>query len=591
MYHSHAHNEIQKLVDVYQGRMPEEFMDYFPDELHTHLINMIRLSWDDHAAMTGKVFPVYLQPDNNTQKAQDKAELVESIAYGYNDAGRKCGSIGMDRLMKIWAWWLMTGEAVGLVLPSFQHKTPFFTFRNPMSHYPPVGWNPWNQGPLDNTLFAYQDTIGEIKRKFPHAASQIDQAYNKRTFALNTRTTAYQSAQPASSYGNRDDGVIWVGEYYTADGWFIATLEDQTITLLESHQGLDKTHPGVMPAVSFALYSPESSKGRSPFSDQISIQAAMSRMFSQKLDWYDKTLFPILFTTPLAQGNAINIGPMAVNVWEPTNGINPNVQQIAPQNPIDADEMLNFSMGLSRMLNRNPEFQQGMGEANSAKALEGLRAGVNQTVQDGFWPSFLEGLPKLYAAAASMDIKLWGMDKKKATGTKKNTPFRVNYTPINDLAGYEHDIVIEPGLGLGGYQGTLELLQLVGAEVISEDTMREQMPGIREPQKEKLRVHSDRMEKLIWADLQQKAAQGTLQPGAMFRLHESINKGKTLFESIADLEEAGVLYIAPPQPEEMMGGPGGPAPSPEEMMMALGAGGDTAGGGNMPPLRAIRGGR
>jgi hypothetical protein len=560
MHFGVPHRTMDDLVGVYHGTLPSDYDDFFHPEMHVHVVNMIRLAWDDLATLAGKEFPLFVRPDNGTVAAKQRAEKLEQVGYGYNRAGRIAGSIHMKQLMKVLSWWLVgCANSVAMVLPDFKHKNPYFTFRDPRSHYPPTGWSPYTQAAPEDALFAYQLTIGELKQRYPESADSLN-TYRRRVITT-----------PAPGRNMEDNTLVWVGEYYHEDSWMVATLEDRAVLLTRSDSG-DKGHPGVQPVVSLGLYSPDGAKGRSLFADQVSIQAAMARMFSQKLDYYDRSLYPLIFHTPLAS-KTIRVGPYATNEYAIEQNLNPRVDVIAPQNPVDADQTMTFAVGLSRMLNRNPESMQGQGPAESAKALRELKGAVNQTVQDHLWPAFLEGLPQLYSKAARMDVNLWGNVQKKSTGVRKNAAFTVNYTPGKDLKGREDDFELEAGLGLAGYQGTLEILQLLGAEAVSEDMALEQLEYVREPQEEKRRIQGDRTEKVMWADLQAKAANGMLQPGALARIRRKVQGGTDLFDAVEQEEAAGTLVVEPPAAPA--GPPGSPSPAgppgAEDIIPTLGA--------------------
>src|SRR6266498_135819 len=228
------HNEIEKLIGVYEGQLPTEFNDFFAEDMHVHLINMIRLDWDDLATMAGKEFPIYVEPDNNGAAARERAERQEKIGYGYNRAGELCGGIHMKLLMKVLMWWLVgTGNAVLMTLPSVEKKTPFFTFRDPRTHYPPVGWTPFNQSEAKDALFAYPMTIGEVKRRWPHARDEIS-----------IKVQAVTNGPDGKRVVLDDTTTIWVGEYYHAETWMVATLTDRVVTLARTDEG-DRDHPGV----------------------------------------------------------------------------------------------------------------------------------------------------------------------------------------------------------------------------------------------------------------------------------------------------------------------------------------------------------
>jgi hypothetical protein len=578
--YSSAIGVMDDLVGVYMGVLPPEFDDFFHEEMHRHVVNAIRLSWDDLASMAGKVFPIYVDADNDTPTAKERAERQERIGYGYNEAGRIVGGVEMSLLMKVYSFWMAgVAEAVAMVLPDYERHTPFFTFRDPRHYYPPVGWSPFNQAAADDALFAYQITVGELKRRYPDRANELDRAFAK----------GYSGTGPTITSG--DETPLYVGEYYHADVWSVETLTDTRVVLERSESG-DRGHPGIVPVVSMSLYSP-GTRARSIFADQISIQAAMARMFSQKLDYADRSLYPIIFTTPLAE-KSVRVGPWAINEWDNTafQG-QPRADVIGPSNPIDFDQTMAFTMGLQRMLNRNPESFQGQapgGRADSAKALTTLRDSVvNTTIREMLWPPMLHAMPKLYTKAAQLDVKLWPNERKRASGRKKNQAFNLMYRPKVDLEGREEDFQIEPGVGLAGYQGTLEILQLVGAELMDEETALEQGEWTRDAQEAKRRIQAMRMEKLTWADLQAKAAQGQLVPGAMAELRRMVQgEGMDLFDAIAKLEKEGKLTVPPPQPVGPAGAAGGP---PFGLPGGAPALPPEAAPISPPPLALLRGGR
>jgi hypothetical protein len=565
---------MDDLVGVYLGGLPPQYDKYFHEEMNVHIVNMIRLAWDDLASLAGKVFPIYVDSDNETPTAKERAEHQEQIGYGYNEAGRIVGAIDMSLLMKVYAWWMAgCAEAVAMVLPDYDKHTPFFTFRDPRHYYPPVGWSPFTQAAADDALFSYSTTIGELKRRYPDRADEVDRVLGK----------SYSTAgSPTISSG--DSGMVQLGEYYHREQWIVQTLTDEVMILEASEEG-DDGHPGVNPVVSMQLYTP-ASRGRSIFADQVSIQAAMARMFSQKLDYVDRSLYPIIFVTPLSD-NLVRVGPWAINqydmqAWQGQ----PRVDVIGPQNAIDFDQTQAFTMGLQRMLNRNPESFQGQapgGRADSAKALSELRSSVvDTTVREMIWPPMVQAMPQLYSKAARMDVNLWPNERKRASGRQKNQAFNTHYRAKVDLEGREDDFQIEPGVGLAGYQGTLEMIQLVGAELMDEDTAIEQGEWARDAQEMKRRIQAMRLTKLQFEDLGARALAppgmpGKLKAGALATIKKRVlEQGEDMFDVIADMELKGKLVEEPP-PEAAMPGLSGAAGLPPGMPI--------------PPMSLVQGGQ
>ena len=578
LYWSPFHQEIQRCVDIYNGVIPEEYSDLVDGDKLFHLINMFRLSADDLAGMAGQEFPLFSREDNDSQKAKTAAEKREHIMYGYNAAGRLNGGVDMAGLATVHGWWMaVAGASVGLVLPDHRRKTPYFTFRNPTTHFPPVGWNQWEQSDLDGTLFAYQMTLGELKRRYPDKAQELDIAHTKSTHAHTTGWKPTASLEATGS-GDEDLRMLWVGEYYHSDAWYVVTLEENGVVLLASESG-DRGHPGVCSAVGYQVYNPDQVRGL--LADQIGLQIAESRMLSQQLHHNDRMTDPPIFGSKLMH-DKIRYGPNAYNPFDETIQ-KPSFFQASPPNQIHTQQMMELGMVLLRMLNRNPESFQGAGEANSAKAVSELKSGVSETVKRVLWPPFFQGHPQLYGKAIRMDINLWGQERKPFAGTtpekhrrKRAVPIMGSYRPIADLAGYEDSIEIEPGIIFRGYQGRLEIMQLVQSGLMSEDTAFEQMDVVREPQLEKRKVQVNRLEQLEFADIATRAQKGEVLPGAITKLMTMMEKdGIGLFEAKAKLEEKGEFYAPPPAPPGMAppgmpGLPGAPA------MAALGPGPDPA---------------
>lgn len=591
--HGEKHALQDELISTYNGVIPTQYMDMFHEEQRIHIINMLRLSADDLAGMTGQELPVFFTAEDDTPAKKKKAEKREYICYGYNAAGQKNGGVNMAGLMHVLGHNLvLTGEAVACVFPDHRRKTPYMTHRDPRTHFAPIGWSPWGQSDLEGTMFAYQITLAEAKRRWPKAAGELNIAYTKRTFGANTGWNPTTHMRPAG-YGRIDEESIylWIGEYYHSDAWYVCTMEDHVVTLLGTESG-DRGHTDVCPVVGFAPYNLEDP--RSLLADQISLQVAQSRMFSQQLDYFDRSLYPPLFGTKLV-GDKVRYGPGAYNTFDPQMQEKPVFFQGAPPNPVQADQMMQLGMVLLRMLNRNPEAFQGGGDANSAKAISELKGSVSSTVSQNLWPTFFQGVPQLYGKAMRTDIALWGDEEKTISGmtpdthqSLRRTPVGVTYRPRVALAGYEDEAQIEPGILLKGYTGRLELMQLKGAGGLSLDTFLEQLDVVRDPQSEKRRIQADKWEEVIVQDLLAKAGEGRLVPGAFAAIRDKVNTGTDFFDAVKELEEQGALYVEAPalEAQGQMGAGAGPEDM-AEMMQGLEAGGVP---GTAPSLELIRGG-
>lgn len=585
------HQAQTEIINVYNDILPAEYDDYFPEEAHKHLVNTTRQSWDDQAGLASQVFSIYFQPENESAKAKQRAEKREHICYGYNDAGLHSGGIDMTALAYVRAWYLIgCAEAVLTVCPDFHRKTPYFDWRDPRTHFMPVGYSPWKQRELDETLFAYQSTLGELKQRYPGSADALSQAHTQRIYDTGPRTTGWNGRRvPIIGTGNDEDRLVWVGEFYAKDAWYVATLEENSVVLVASETG-DKHHPDICPVVAYSLFN--AMDPRSMLAGQVSMMAAMSRILSQRIDFNDHVLYPGIFTTPIVGGN-VKYGPGAVNVYDTANMQGqPRTDIIQPRLGVDSEATMGTLMALTRVLNRNPEAMQGGGNEDSAKAMAESKGALNTTIQRTYWPSFKQGDPKLYSKAMRMDISLWGAERKEIAGRtpdfhrkERGIMKSVAYRPIQDLKGFEDKVKIETGTLLEGYNGLLELMQQRGAGMISLDTVLEKAQVINDPQGEKRRIQTDQMEGLLWADLTAKAESGKLQPGAMSKVRDLMQQDNVdLFDAIAQLSEQGALEVEPQAPEGMPGMPPGMGGAPPDLLGAA----DALSGG-APSLELIQG--
>jgi hypothetical protein len=266
--------------------------------------------------------------------------------------------------------------------------------------------------------------------------------------------------------------------------------------------------------------------------------------------------------------------------------------------------MIGMTMGFLRFLNREDPTAQGDVNANSAKALNELKSGITAFVRDILWRPHMTVGPQMLKKAMQMDVRLWGDVRKTIRGVSpikgesdvgKVRRFQFSYVPNKDIAGYEEMVEIEPGSTLGGTAGRLEMMQLVGSELMSEETAIEQGDWARDMSEEMRRIEAQRIKKLMWANLEALAAgspMGQLNPAAIPRILKGIQEdGKEFAEMIEILQETGELMLEPPAPE---GAPPGMGPEGMPPEMAALMGGEPpalppGGGEELPPLEMLRG--
>lgn len=573
LYYQSQHTLQQRMWNYYNGQMPDEFKDYFPDEMHIHKINTVRPAADDLTFMASKEFPIMVAPLKASQEGKRAAEKVENIAYGWNEASFNHHGTSLKQLMDIWMRNLiLTGDAVGMVMPWYDQKLPYFTWRNPLSHLPPPGWSPFTGEELDDTVFYYPMTLKQLMLRYPDKESELRRNY----------TNTYYGAGIGRAAQKQDEEqiMVMVAEYYCKEAWYVSVVESKVTKLSGSESG-DYGHPYCVPVFTMNVFNPQYTKGRSFLADQADLSPAMSRLVSQEIDYADHLLYGPIFTTP-TEDDVVAIGTGGVNVWDTTFGGTPRAERISPGSAIQTSQLLAMLMGFARALNKNPEQQI----SNSAKAMSELNKDVEAVIRDGFWPHAIAGLQRAYKICAEMELSLWPDEKKSMVITgrrrKKGGVVQVDYTPSKDLAGFERRIRLEQGLALGGYAGTLELLQMYGAGTMSLDDLLEQHPFIQNAQETRRKIDADKMKEVLFATLVAKGEQGIIKPEAFHEINRLIEEDEiSLTEAIAKVQEQGMLEQAPP-----------PTESPADPLAALLAGAPPAppegAAGPMPPLSQMQ---
>lgn len=524
------------------GNLPTKYNDLFADNDIRLEIRTIRTADDDLTALTSKVFPILVNPlgkRSDSKTALDNAERVEKIAYGWYDGAAQRGGLEIDGIMhQLARHQVRFADGVLRVLPDYNRKLMFFEALDPRCHFPPSGWTPWSQTRLNDTLIVTEMTLGEVKARYaredPTIMMRLNNAYSKMT------------STPSGEWVQDDRQKIKVGQFYCRDYWYVAALgHEDSITLLETSYG-DPGFPGVCPVTSFMQFESEPL-----FMGQIGIEAALQKVLNQEIRATDKMIDgPIV--GPKLLGDKWN--PVGYNIVDTQSGEKVFMpQRMGPSSPLNTERVLGSLVGLARILNRNPESFQGGGDASSAKAVQTLQAGVRSTVEDILWAPFMNAFPRVFDNCLEMEQNLWPNERKTAQGTRSKQTFEVDYIPSVHLEGYLGRIKIEPGMGLGGYQAKLDLMQHEQGGYISKQTLREMHPDIKNVQEETRRIEREQVEAFANAAFEALAASDPLTAlKADFELMKQIQSGKSKFEAIQEVINKGLLE--PPQ-QEMPGMP------------------------------------
>lgn len=435
--------EMDSMSKLYEGEIPPQYAEFFPKKSPVHVINMIRLAWDDLASSVGRFPDFVADPLNASDTELARVGLLERIGHSYL---RTALPTGKEFLFTL-AWWLVgTGRAVAVVVPDKTRKTPRLEVRDPRTCYPGAKRKVGNRiVELEDLLFEYEIPFSEAKKRGLATDADVNPVYNGRAQNPNKK--------------------IKILEYINDKTWMVVS---------EFGHSVKADHNmGEVPGTYMQTFSPNRD-GIGQFTDQVTLMVAMSRIISQKIAYVDKLLYPIIWVK--GHEGAIKLGPQVLNKLGPQG----EMGSISPPAQLQVDRDMATIERFSRILNRNPEVRQGevdgKGAYVGAKTLESLNDSVD-TVVSRYWDTLAAGLQNLISVSLEMDEKYWPNEEKSVYGIIKGSRFRDKYTPSKDIKG-RYFLRIEYGFGRGGYEGFLETVQSYQAGLSTKRQAIEQIPGV-----------------------------------------------------------------------------------------------------------------
>lgn len=496
--------DINMMADMYENKLPAEYDKYFPSGSIRHTVGLVKLAWDDLATSIGRRPDFRVDAVNESDAEEKRVGKLERIAHGYLDRAEPHGDIFMWLL----AWWLVgAGRAVALVRPGkdkLGQPSPIFTIRDPRTAWPSMQMVNNIPTHIWDIAFKY-----EIPRR---TASALGLCEDKPMVA-----------EPA---GEGDRTKVQIIEFIDDKQWVIASEE--------GYYAMDEHGLGECPAWVFQSFAPNQTHGLSLFRDQVSMQVAVSQLISLKLASADRNVNPIYW----AKGHqgTIKIGPNQLTKLAGNGEIGILAPPMIPQ--VDRD--IETLMGLSRLLNKNPEVRQGeiasKGQYTSAKTLEQLSEAID-TVVGKNWDQMSVGLQHLMRIALQMDEKMWPDVERTITTNVKGKSKRTKYTPAKDINGRYH-VNIDYGFGLGGYQGFLQHLQANQAGAMSRKRMIEQMPGTSDVDQELRQMELESLDASQQASIMAQAQQGALDMVQLSKIRKKVAEGgMPLHEAVLEMQE------------------------------------------------------
>jgi hypothetical protein len=190
-------------------------------------------------------------------------------------------------------------------------------------------------------------------------------------------------------------------------------------------------------------------------------------------------------------------------------------------------------------------------------------------VVQSYFDDFKWLMPNVYASALIMDREVFGDTTKEISGRYGGEPFFDSYTPNKDIGARFGSIACDYGPGLGGYQGHIQMLQDVGADVYDKTSVMEHNPFVRSVRTVRTRLFIEKLEAL---ELQAMLGQAAVPMEWIAACRKAVGAGEDPYDWI---------LAHPAQQAAAVPGNVGPVP-PEVAAAAAAQGGGPPGGGGPP---------
>ncbi len=540
-YWAEATSRYNTMLTVYHGNYDLLWPGEFRRGEVPKVANWIRLGWKRYAQMVGKVPTSHVRPSKVSRVSQSKADKIEKVLAHYDETS------GMPTIMKQYGWYLVgLGSGVIGVMPDSALSGPKYFYKDPRTVFPAPG---------AGSVTSDSSQFSQLMKPTMTVASMPWVIFDEVQPVATILDTWPDQADLIGELLDDDDPFTPVEVITHMDKEWWTVMVNQKI-LLEIEHGL-----GFVPVRYTSMDVPDQLGGESMFEQNIGLVLAYMRMLNQKLTYNENIVWPWLTVR-----GVYNMDPKTrvIEIMDRDG----KAEFLAPPGEIQVERDLDVLDRLIRILNQDTEALRGEapGSTVTGLGLGELNRTVTAAVQD-FWDHMKPDVEFLRSSALIMDEELYGGRKKPMTGRVKGETFEDEYIPRKAIAGH-HAVSVDFGIGVGGFEGFVELMQFAAQGFIDEQEVMENAPWIKSVSTTKKRVFLDRIEKVIF----EMTAGGAPTPvvNHMTQWHAAVDKGKDPWKWIAENP------LPLPEPE-LPGGPAGPAG------LEPGPGGPGPPGGGAPP--------
>jgi len=471
-YWHEAVDRFNILMSAYHGNYQNLWPGEFRRGEAPKIANWIRLGWKRYAAMVGKVPSSHVRPSRIKRVSQSKADKIEKVLAHYDE------SSGMPSLMKQYAFYLVGfGAGVVGVVPDRTLQGPRYVYKDPRSVFPAPG-----VGSVTTTTSGYSfltkptmDIASMPWVIFDEVltVSALLDTYPGLISLINTVIDVRQDPFAPVEVITYMDKNWWI---VLANGFPLVTVE----------HGM-----GFVPFKYTTMSVPDQIGGESMFEQNIGLVLAYMRLLNQKLTYNENIVWPWLTVKGVYNMDPAN---RVIQIMDRDG----DARFLQPPGELQAERDMEVLDRLIRILNQDTESLRGEAPGSTVTGLGigELNRTVTSAVQD-FWDRMTPDMEFLRSSALIMDEELYGNIKKPMQGRAKGEQFEEEYVPRKTIDGH-HTVSVDFGIGIGGFEGFVELMQFAAQGYIDEQEVMEQAPWIKSVSETKRKVLLDRIEKVIF---------------------------------------------------------------------------------------------
>lgn len=542
------------LSAIWYGRHADLYPDEFPTKGVQQQAGLVRRSWKMFARHIGKPATIYVSPLKETAGAKNDADRLEKIAVNYNRVW------AMQRKAKAKAIFSVGFGAVGIGLVADPRiGYPQLLVEDPRNCLPGAGWDSTSVPGIgflgyDQNLFIPNGDSGGSNLEDMIVRKSMTGGQIKKVFGS---SDALNKAIPDTNIGlHRPYSVLM---YYDQKDC-VTTLGGTDIVLSEAPHGAPWC-----PWWFLTNFGPESTAGDSDFFGQIGLEVAFLTILNQKMALNDAVSYPWMALT-----GSWDVKPdqRLLQAASP----DAKVQVISPPPTFEVDKDLAMLRDLLRTLNMETEATQGRipGGPITGQGVDAVNQGTVVEVVQSYFDDYKWLMPNVYATALIMDREVFPNTTKDISGRYGGEPFFDSYVPAKDIGPRFGSIACDYGPGLGGYQGHIQMLQDVGADVYDKTSVMEHNPFVRSVRTVRTRLFIEKLEAL---ELQAMLGQAAVPMEWIAACRKAVGDGDDPYE-----------WILTHPASQSSATPGNVGPVPPEVAAAAAAqGGGPPGAGGAPP--------